>query len=109
MSLIVAPLTTTVMNALGAEASGLASGVNNAVSRVAALLAIALFGLLMSWAFDAMPAKSLDAAGVPHEVAAFVQGQCRAAATALTTRWWHSAGSHRDAAVGETGQSARVG
>ena len=52
MTITVAPLTTTVMNAAGAELAGTASGVNNAVSRVAALLAIAVFGIVMARAFD---------------------------------------------------------
>src|SRR5205085_3926898 len=53
MAVTVAPLTATVMNSAGAQAAGTASGVNNAVSRVAGLLAIALFGLLMAGAFEA--------------------------------------------------------
>ena len=52
MAVTVAPLTTTVMDSVRGEQAGTASGINNAVSRTAGLLAIAVFGVVMLHAFS---------------------------------------------------------
>ena len=57
MTVTVAPLTTAVMGAVDERHSGLASGINNAVSRAGGVIAIAAFGILMTVTFD----RSLDA------------------------------------------------
>jgi hypothetical protein len=45
LTLTVAPLTTTVLSDAGPADAGVASGVNNAVARVAGLVAIAVIGI----------------------------------------------------------------
>jgi hypothetical protein len=52
MSLVIAPLTTTAMNSVSGRHSGLASGVNNAVSRTAGLLAIPILGIFVFLVFS---------------------------------------------------------
>jgi Major Facilitator Superfamily len=56
LSATVAPLTTTVLNAVDEHNAGIASGVNNAIARVAGVLAIAVIGAVVSAQF----ASSLD-------------------------------------------------
>jgi len=60
MAVTVAPLTTTVMGAVDPRHAGVASGINNAVARVAGLLAIAVFGVLFARTFEVHVRPRLD-------------------------------------------------
>jgi EmrB/QacA subfamily drug resistance transporter len=74
MALVIAPLTTTAMNSVSGSHSGLASGVNNAVSRTASLLAIPVLGIFVFAAFSA----TLDARVAPLDLPPGAQQQLEA-------------------------------
>ncbi len=67
MSLVIAPLTTTALNAVEGRHSGLASGVNNAVSRTAGLLSIAVLGIFVFVAFSAALDSRTEGLGLSLE------------------------------------------
>jgi EmrB/QacA subfamily drug resistance transporter len=75
MTITVAPLTTTVMAAVDSSHSGVASGINNAVARVAGLLAIAVFGVLLVRAFDAEMQSRLDSLSLAAEARMQIEEQ----------------------------------
>lgn len=63
MATVVAPLTTAVMNSAPDEQSGAASGINNAASRMAGLLSVALIGALATLVFRIILEGSTSAGG----------------------------------------------
>ena len=68
MAVTVAPLTTSVLNAVPAHQTGVASGINNAVASVASLLAVALLGTIAISAFDGSLDRQLDLMGASAEI-----------------------------------------
>lgn len=68
MTVTVAPLTTLVMNSTEQERVGTASGINNAVARVAGVLAVAVLGIVMVKAFGFDLNRNLARLSLPPHI-----------------------------------------
>jgi MFS family permease len=75
MALVITPLTTVALGSVEDERSGLASGVNNAVARMAGLLAVVVLGVVVYGAFSA----NLDARLESMDLSGRVRSELEAA------------------------------
>jgi EmrB/QacA subfamily drug resistance transporter len=75
MATSVAPLTTTVMNSVPEERAGTASGISNAVSRLAGVLSIAVLGIVMLAVFGRQLSSRLQTIDLAPEIRENIESQ----------------------------------
>jgi EmrB/QacA subfamily drug resistance transporter len=87
LSMTVAPLTSTVLSAVDEKHAGVASGVNNAIARIAGLLAIAVLGAFVASQFSSVVDDRLGDRGLsPPARAAVAEAKDRSITTAPAER-----------------------
>lgn len=74
MAITVAPLTTAVVNGVSNQRMGVASGINNAVASIAALLFVAVLGTIALGAFGRSLDRHLSATAASPEIRSVVAG-----------------------------------
>ncbi len=73
MAVSVAPLTTVVMSSMDQSHAGAASGINNAVARIAGVLAIAIFGIVIVKLFSSSLSSRLTGEVLPPGVLQYLR------------------------------------
>jgi len=73
MAVTIAPLTTVVMNSVEQDHVGTASGINNAVARVAGVLSVAVLGIVMVTVFSSDLNSRLATLQVPSDLSHRIQ------------------------------------
>jgi EmrB/QacA subfamily drug resistance transporter len=68
MALAITPMTTVALGSVEGEHSGMASGVNNAVTRVAGLLAVAVLGAFIYGSFSTSLDARMERMNIPGEI-----------------------------------------
>jgi EmrB/QacA subfamily drug resistance transporter len=85
MAICVAPLTTACMDAVATEQAGTASGINNGISRLASLIAVALFGLILQTVFQRDLTQRLQGFHLPPAERQSIESQRQRLAEIHTT------------------------
>ncbi|MEO1022001.1 MAG: MFS transporter [Bacteroidota bacterium] len=75
MAVIVSPLTTIVMNSVSDAQTGTASGINNTVSRMSGMLAIAVLGIVAVQIFSVQLSDSFQSLSMPIAIQEQLQGE----------------------------------
>jgi len=73
MAISVAPLTTVVMGSVGQDRAGTASGINNAVARVAGVLSVAVLGIVIVQVFSSSLNHSLAGIALPPGILQYIR------------------------------------